>query len=250
MIRLSRSWPTVWRYRNLLRFGSRLVRVPDAETYIFRIDRGARFWDQFPTAGGRLVTADDIRFNVERQIAGTDATGAADGTFLNSTAYRKTASIDVVDAETIRLATDGPDATYLDAVHAGPFSWMTSPEAADAFGDRWRDESINIELSSGTGPFIPRSFDPSTQLVLVRNGSYWKSASDDDSLPYMERMEFNNLTDPTAVEGAYRARQIDIGGFPLSKLQVDGIQNDFPDHPVAAFVFSVSPRPSAQGVAL
>ena len=38
-----------------------LPETPDAETYIFSIDRGARFWDQYPTEGGRLVTAQDIR---------------------------------------------------------------------------------------------------------------------------------------------------------------------------------------------
>jgi ABC-type transport system substrate-binding protein len=46
----------------------------------------------------------------------------------------------------------------------------------------------------------------------------------------MDRVEYNNLTDATAIEAAYRAKQIDVSGFPLSKLQVQGIQSDFADH--------------------
>ena len=194
------------------------------------VDQGATFWDQFPTEGGRLVTAEDIRWNVQRNIDGVDATGVEDGTFLGSSTYRKTASIEVVDETTITMKTDGPDATYLAALHAGPFSWMTSPEAGDAFGDRWRDETVNVELSSGTGQFIPVSFDPDSRLLLKRNPNHFRAAADGGQLPYLDNVEWANLTDATAVEAAYRSQQIDHGNFPLSKLQVEGILGDFPDH--------------------
>ena len=36
-----------------------------------------------------------------------------------------------------------------------------SPEAISEFGDRWRDEATNVELSSGTGiPTFRRTYDP------------------------------------------------------------------------------------------
>lgn len=218
-----------------------LPETPDEETYIFKIDQGARFWDRFPTEGGRAVTAQDIQFNVERRAAGVDATGAEDGTFATQTAYQKTASMEAIDNQTISLKTDGPDATYLTAVHAGPFSWVTSPEAADEFGDRWRDETTNVELSSGTGPFIPVSFNTDTQLVLEPNPNYWRNGLDGQPLPYLDRVEFSNFVDPTAVEAAYRANQLDVGGFPLSSAQSDGILGDFPEHKFneTAFGFTI-----------
>ncbi len=119
-----------------------LPEIPDGETYIFSIDNGAHWWDQFPTEGGRTITASDIEFNVQRQIAGEDAGGEVDGTFLQSSLYQKTASTEVVDDQTIVMKTDGPDSAYLTAVHAGPFAWMTSPEAVEEFGNRWRDEAV------------------------------------------------------------------------------------------------------------
>ena len=207
-----------------------LPEIPDEETYVFSVDQGARYWDQFPTEGGRLVTADDIRWNVQRQIDAVDADGAEDGTFLLSTRWRLTDSMSVIDEQTIQFKTDGPNATYLDGAFGSPFGWMTSPEAGEEFGNRWRDETVNIELSSGTGPHIPVSYDPDTQLRARRNPDYWKNGSDGAALPYKDNVEWNNLTDPVAVEASYRAQQIDMGGFPLSKLQVDGIAGDFPEH--------------------
>ena len=57
-------------------------------------------------------------------------------------------------------------------------------------------------------------------------------------------MEFHDLIDATAVEAAYRAKQFDFGEFPFSKLQVEGIQEDFPDHKQnrLAFGFTIQSR--------
>ena len=207
-----------------------LPEIPDEETYIFSVDQGARFWDQFPTEGGRLVTAEDLRWNAQRQIDGADADGAEDGTFLLSTRWRLTESMEVIDERTIQFKTDGPNATYMDGAFGSPFGWQTSPEGAEEFGNRWRDETTNVDLSSGTGPHIPVSFDPDTQFRMRRNPDYWKSGEDGSALPYKDGVEFNNLLDSVAAEAAYRGKQLDAVGFPLSNIQHDGIANDFPEH--------------------
>ena len=206
-----------------------LPEIPDDTTYIFSVDQGARFWDQFPTEGGRAVTAEDIRYNAQRQIDSVDADGVEDTSFLSASKYQQTDTIEVLDDVTIKFTTAAPDATYL-GVHLGPFSWMTSPEAIDEFGNRWRDEQTNVELSSGTGPYIPELYDPDIGIHLNANPNYWKMGADGGPLPYLDRVEFTNLLDATTVDAAYRGRGIDIGGFPLSSLQVEGILADFPDH--------------------
>ena len=221
-----------------------LPEIPDEETYVFTVTPGARFWDQAPTEGGREVTADDLRFNMQRRIDAVDSTGAEDGTFLTASSYQKTVEMEVIDNQTINMKTDGPDATYLSAVHGGPFSWVTSPEAAEDFGDAWRDETTNLDLSSGTGMMIPESYSPETGIFMNRNPNYWKAAEDGLPLPLYDRVELHNLVDPVAVEAAYRAQQFDSGNFPLSKLQVEGIQEDFPDHKQnqVAFGFMIQAR--------
>ncbi len=207
-----------------------LPETPDEETYLFRVDQGARFWDEFPTEDGRMVTSEDIRVNVQRHIDGTDSTGAQDGTFPHGDSYAKTASMETPDDMTFIARTDGPDATWL-SVPLGPFGWITSPEAISEFGDRWRDEPGNIELSSGTGMTIPRSYDPDIGLFLERNPRYWKPGLDGFPLPYFDSVTLASLEDPTAIETAYRSREISIGGFPLSSLQTQSLSSDFPEHP-------------------
>ncbi len=214
---------------------------PDGETYIFNVDQGARFWDQYPTEGGRDVNASDIVINFDRQIAALDADGNPDARFRGQDAFRKTSSYEATDEQTFIAKTDGPDATYMGGTILRPFSWITSPEAIQEFGSRWRDETANVELSSGTGPFIPQTYDPDIGIFLDRNNNYWKNGPDGQQLPYPDAVEFVNLTDATAVDAAYRAKGIDIGGFPLSSVQVEELTGDFPDHQVAegAFGFTI-----------
>ncbi len=218
-----------------------LPELPDAETYIFSVDRGARYWDQYPTEGGRNVTASDIVINFDRQIAALDAEGNPDARFRGQDAFKKTAFHEAVDESTFLARTDGPDATYLGGTILRPFSWITSPEAIQEFGTRWRDETANVSLSSGTGPYIPQSYDPDIGIYLDRNPNYWKDAADGSQLPFMDAVEFVNLTDATAVDAAYRGKGIDVGGFPLSAVQVEELSGDFPDHEVreAAFGFTI-----------
>ena len=214
-----------------------LPETPDAETYIFSIDRGARYWDQYPTEGGRLVTAQDIEANFQRQIDAVDASGSEDGTYLGSSAFRKTAAMETPDDVTFIAKTDGIDATYLGSPVLRPFSWITSPEAISEFGDRWRDEATNVELSSGTGPYIPTFYDPDIGVDMVRNEDYWKMGADGQPLPYMDGIGIASMDDPTVVETAYRNGEIDVGGFPLSSLQAESIGADFPDHPQGQIAF-------------
>ena len=213
-----------------------LPEIPDEETYVFSIDRGARFWDQYPTEGGRSVTARDIEANFQRQIDAVDASGAQDGTFLGSSAFQKTASMETPDDLTFIAKSDGIDATWM-SVPLRPFAWITSPEAIDEFGDRWRDEATNVELSSGTGPYIPLTYDPDIGIDMERNPDYWKMGVDGQPLPYMDTVEMQNLVDTTAVEAAYRGKEIDVGGFPLTTVQAAAIGSDFPDHPQGEVAF-------------
>ena len=118
-----------------------------------------------------------------------------------SSSYQKTAAMDVVDEQTLRVKTDGPDATYLNSVHAGPFAWMTSPEAINAFGNRWRDETTNVELSSGTGPYIPVEFNADVQLLMKPNPNYWKSDQNGQQ-PHLDAYSAHRIVDATAVEAA------------------------------------------------
>ena len=205
---------------------SSLPEVPDEETYVFRIDQGARFWDRYPTEGGRLFTAQDAEANITRQIEAFDADGAPDARFPRQTSYASTVSIDVPDDSTLICKTDGPDATYLESVHM-QWSFMTSIEAMELWSRDWTDEQTNVELVSGCGPFIPTVFEPEGRLHLERNPNYWKSL-DGQQMPFLDSITWVIISDQTAVETAYRNGDLDA--VSLNAVAIEGVEADFPDH--------------------
>ena len=206
-----------------------LPETPDDETYIFRFDQGARFWDRYPTEGGRAFTAEDAAVNINRQIAAVDANGEPDALFARASFYQQTSSVDVTDEMTLALKTDGPNATYLETVHMG-YSFMTSPEAIELWDLTWRDEHSNVEYISGTGPFIPTELDENLRVHLERNADYWKSL-EGQQMPFFDSISWHVFAEPVALETAYRTGEIDHTTWAvLNHAQIDGIHADFPDH--------------------
>lgn len=203
-----------------------LPEVPDDETYIFRFDQGARFWDRYPTEGGRAFTAEDAAANIQRQIDSVDSTGAPDARFWRSALYRDTATTDVPDEATLICKTDGPNATYLETTHMG-YSFMTSIEAIELWDQQWIDEQTNVELVSGVGPFIPTEFEPESHVHMERNPDFWQTL-DGQQLPFLDSLTWRFLGDPTAQETAYRTGALDNGS--LNAVAIEALENDFPDH--------------------
>ena len=88
----------------------------------------------------------------------------------------RTLAIETPDDSTITLRTSEPDATYLDTVPAGRWSFVLSREGIEDFGLLW-DQSTNdfdVTLSSGSGPYAPSSFEGAT-LALVRSDNWWRN---------------------------------------------------------------------------
>ena len=203
--------------------------TPDDETYIFRFNQGARFWDRYPTEGGRMFTAEDAAVNINRQIAAVDANGEPDALFARASFYQQTTSVDVTDQTTLVLKTNGPNATYLETTHLG-YSFMTSPEAIELWDLSWRDEHSNVEHISGTGPYIPVELEENLRVHLERNPDYWKSL-EGQQMPFFDSITWNVFADPVALETAYRNGEIDHTTWAvLNAVQIDGIHDDFPDH--------------------
>ena len=226
-------------YNNLIRWKNKeksemeadiaaLPEIPDAETYIFAINPAARWHDAYPTEGGRNITAEDIAVNVDRNTAGVDSTGAEDGSFLGLSSWRKIASYDAVDELTLSVKSGGIDSTFLSATFLRPFGWMAAPEGIREWGtesDVWRDDATTLRVA-GSGPFIAESFEPTEAFIANRNPDYWKDDQWGRQLPYIDRFEYYNLFDETAVETAVRSKELD--GAYLNISRVESLLSDFP----------------------
>ena len=226
-------------YSNLIRWKNKekaemeadiagLPENPDATTYIFQINPAARWHDAYPTEGGRNITAEDIKLNVDRNKAGADSTGAVDGTFLGQSDWQKVFTADAVDDLTLRTTSDGIDSTYLGATFLRPFGWMAAPEGIQEWGlnsDVWRDEATALRVA-GSGPYIAERYEPTEIFVAQRNPDYWKTDQWGNQLPYVDTQELYNLFEPTAVETAVRNKELDGAWMEINV--VEQLLSDFP----------------------
>ena len=181
-----------------------LPEVPDVSTYVFQLRPGVRWGSDEPT-NGRPFTADDLRANLDRQIGGLDAGGALDPSLERQTLYQRTASVEVFDETTVAFRSDGPDATYLASVIAGPWSFMQAPEIWDLFGDSLRDDPLQPAYYSGTGPFHIESYQPNRGIRLVRNAAYFR-----EGRPYLDQLALLDLPTSAGQEQAFREAQLDL----------------------------------------
>ena len=200
-----------------------LPEMPDETTYIFTVEPGAVFWNLEPT-NGRAFTAQDIVWNIQRQGDALDASGAPDPFFFRRSAYIRTASVEASSATSATLTTVAPDATYLASVHASPFAWMTSPEAAELYADDWRDDPSDIMRNSGSGPYTPHLYN-GFEITLARSENWWRADS-----AWADAVTFTS-GDTNNIVSLYDAAAFDTAAFPLTNATVETLREQNPDHP-------------------
>lgn len=200
-----------------------LPEMPDETTYVFNVQPDAAFWDLEPT-NGRAFTAQDIAWNVERQQAAVDVDGLPDPHFFRRAAYDRSASHEATSDTSISFTTPEPDAAYLTGVHASPYAWMTSPEAAELYGDDWRDDPSDVMRSSGSGPYAPRQFN-GFELTLVRSENWWR-----DESAWADAITFTT-GDTNNIVSLYDAAAFDKADFPLTNEAVEAMREQHPEHP-------------------
>ena len=200
--------------------------TPDEESYVLLLRPDVRWWIRDPTAG-RAFTAEDVRRNIERQIAGLDADGEPDPLFLRRSQFARTRSVDLIDAATVVLRTDGPVGSYLGSVIAGPWSFLQAPESWEEFGDRPRDDPLNPGYYTGTGPFQMQRLIPEGLAAFGASGGYFRG-----DRPFLQSIEFAHLPTAASQEAAYREGDIDIWS-PGDPAAIDAVLADRPGDQVA-----------------
>jgi peptide/nickel transport system substrate-binding protein len=204
-----------------------LPETPDETTYVFTLDQQAVFWDLEPT-NGRAVIANDIAWNISRQQEALDASGLPDPHFFRRRSHQRTSSVQATSDESITLTTAEPDAAYLGSVHASPFAWITSPEAAQLYGDAWRDDPSDIMQNSGTGPYTPHLYN-GFEITLARSASWWRSDS-----AWADGITFTS-GDASNIVSLYDGAAFDRADFPLTNEAVESLREQNLDHPTFEF---------------
>lgn len=169
---------------------AQMPETPDAQTVIFRLNPNAR-WHDLPPLNGRPVTAQDVKYSVERQLAG----GAA---FARSAQWAAIDSIEAGDERTITFKLKSPMAGLLN-LFAAPQSFIVAPETA---GDK---NDIGSATQVGSGPFQWVEWTDG-RLASVRRNPNWHGG---DGRPNLDGVSLVQPESSAVVEARFRTKELD-----------------------------------------
>ncbi|MGR3344475.1 MAG: ABC transporter substrate-binding protein, partial [Paracoccaceae bacterium] len=154
----------------------------DGLTYTFTLNSGVKFHD------GTTMDAQDVKFSLDR-ARGEDSANAQKALFAGI------ASVDVVDAGTVKITLSEPNGSFLFNLAWGD-AVIVAPESID-------DIKTN---PVGTGPFSFTNWVQGDRIEISKNPDYWGTPAKLDSAT------FKFISDPTAAFAAVMAEDVDA--FP------------------------------------
>jgi peptide/nickel transport system substrate-binding protein len=189
--------------------------VADEITYVIKIHPGATFHDTptirnnlkdiAPELPGRELTAEDIKYSIERQVNPNSPKSAL---YYRASQWATVDKIEVVDDYTLRITTKSPTAPFIHFL-ADSNAFIIAKELVDA-----GDEMNDVTRMVGTGPFILDKFVALQISRGLRNPTWFAQGLLADqglpNRPIVDLYEANwYIGDPTAMEAAFKGKQVD-----------------------------------------
>ena len=179
---------------------------PNDTTYIFKLRRGVKFHNK-PPVNGREMTAEDVRYTIDRFLT---VKGNANAYMLKSLD-----KVEAVDKYTVKFTLKEPFAWFLDVLANPIATGIIAKEAIDKFGDQKKAEAV-----IGTGPYMLDSYRPNQGITLVRNPAYFVPG-----LPYIDKVEMTVDEDNASRIASFLAGKYDLGWeFPGTVNRTDWVQ--------------------------
>ncbi len=172
---------------------------PDPTTLVFKLKPNVKFHNK-PPVNGRALSSSDVKFSFERMLQSPFA-------YLNY--FNSIDTIEATDPQTVTMKLKTADAALIPHMAAG-FGWIIAKEAGKASdkgaaGLDFHDQSTAI----GTGPFVLDTYQKGISVTFNRNPDYFETG-----LPYIDRIEYKVISDPTAVLAALQTGQVALGTLP------------------------------------
>jgi peptide/nickel transport system substrate-binding protein len=189
---------------------------PDDLTYIIKLWPNVTFHDTpqirdnlkdiAPGVPGRQLTAEDVKYSIERQVNEQSPKSAL---FYRKIQWETVDQIEVIDPLTLRITTKRPTAAFVHYL-ADTYAYIIAKELVDPE----TDEMNAIERMVGTGPFMLDKFVALQISRGVRNPNWFgKDLKADQGLtgrPFVDAYEALWIpADYTAREVAFRSKQVD-----------------------------------------
>jgi len=186
--------------------------TPDKLTYVIKIRSGVRFHNtekmrqQFPQVAGRELTAEDVKYNIERQM---NKESPKSSLYYRMGQWETIDKIELVDPLTLRITTKRPTAPFVYYL-ADHFNVIIAKELVDPA----TDDMNSLDKMIGTGPFILDSYVGLQRILVVRNPDWFakddlaaQGLADRPLIDGFESLWFPG--DNTAIEMAFSSRQVD-----------------------------------------
>lgn len=190
----------------------------DKLTYVIKIRPNVRFHDtdkirkQFPNTAGRQLTAEDVKYSIERQ---TNRESPRAGLYYRMSQWETVDKIEMPDGPqglTLRITTKKPTAPFLHFL-ADTNAFIIPKELVDD-----KDQMNAPEKMVGSGPFM---LDKVVTLQMVRclRNPDWFAKDDlaDQGLPDRPIIDgYEALWTPeddTVIEAAFKSKQVDSTGY-------------------------------------
>jgi peptide/nickel transport system substrate-binding protein len=176
---------------------------PNETTYVFKLRKGVR-WHPKPPVNGRELTAEDVRYSLERFMTVKG----------NSNAYmlKSVERIETPDKSTVKITLKEPFAWFLDMLASPVAIPIVAREVVEKFGDLKKPEAV-----VGTGPWMFENYRPNTGFTFVRHPQYFLAG-----LPLIDRIEATVDEDNASRIAAFLAGKYDVG-FATASGNIDRI---------------------------
>jgi peptide/nickel transport system substrate-binding protein len=185
-----------------------LPEAPDGQTITFQLNPNARWPDAAPL-NGRSVTSADVKYSIERQLAG-------DASFVHQSQWSVVDSMEASDDHTITFHLKTPMA----AIHhlfADVHSFVVAPEIA---GDK-NDISASSQL--GSGPFQWVEWNEQKFASLRRNPAWYGG----NARPNLDGVSVMQLDSSASVEAKFRTKELDAA--IVGRALADKLRQRIPD---------------------
>ena len=155
----------------------------------FTLRKGVRFHNK-PPVNGREVTAEDVKYSLDRFRAKSALRTRLD----------EVLSIDVVNRHLLRITLKEPSAPFM--VHLAQASYMVvlPREVEEKYKDFNRPEAM-----IGSGPFMLKSYQKGSQIVFERNPDYFVKG-----LPYLDGVVIEITPEANARLSLFRAGRVHL----------------------------------------
>jgi peptide/nickel transport system substrate-binding protein len=162
---------------------------PNPTTVVFTLRKGVRFHKK-PPVNGREVTAEDVKYSLERFRARSSARHRLE----------PVQSIEVLDRYTVRLVLREPFAPLLNHLANPAYCAILPREIEEKFKELNQPDAV-----IGTGPFVLRSYERGVRAVFERNPDYYLPG-----LPYLDAVSVEIVPDAAARLALLRAGKLEL----------------------------------------